>query len=62
MSIKILSDVEITEGIKVMIRMIFQQSRCPNESLINSITGCKGIVNGCVVIGSKVEFVDEIEY
>lgn len=62
MEVKIVSEYEITEGVKTMVGAIMAQSQCPNESLINSIKGCKGLKDGIVVIGERGNFVDTIEY
>ena len=60
MEVKIISEYEITEGLKTMVRVIMSQSQCPNESLINSIPGCKGIKDNIVTIGERVVNIETV--
>lgn len=62
MEVKIISEYEITEGLKTMVRVIMSQSQCPNESLINSIPGCKGIKDNIVTIGERVVNIETVRY
>lgn len=62
MEIKVISEHEITEGLKTMIKVIMEQSQCPNESLINSIPGCKGIKDNIVTIGERVVNIETVRY
>lgn len=52
-----LTDVERTK-----IQDIMMHSRCPNESLIESIEDCKGIHGGVIVIGDSQNLQEVIEY
>ena len=62
MTIKVVSEFEITRELKNMIANIMETSCCPNESLIASIHECKGLKDGVVTIGNAKNFTAEIEY
>lgn len=62
MTIQVISEEKLDEGSIVMIRSIMQQSSCPNETLLNSIPLCKGIVDGIIVIGTRAVYIEEITY
>ena len=60
--ITVQSDRALTQAELKKIQAIFQESKCPNESLINSIDGCKGFDGVNVTVGKGRAFTahDEI--
>ena len=59
--IDINSDRALTQEELQKIQSIFQQSKCPNESLISSIDNCKGFDGQQVLIGAGGVFTAHIE-
>ena len=59
--IEVQSSREISPEELKKIQDIFLESQCPNESLINSIDGCKGFHNGVVTIGDGEGFTAQVE-
>ena len=55
------SDRALTQIELQKIQEIFQESKCPNESLINSIDGCKGVDGEQVLVGAGGKFAAHIE-
>ena len=53
---RMLSNVE-----QWQIQNIFASSQCPNETLIASFAGCKGLNDGVVTIGEGTEYTYRIE-
>lgn len=61
MEYKIISENKLDGTTLHKIRTIFAESQCPNESLINSIKCCKGIVEpGIIAIGTRANYVETI--
>ena len=44
--VKVITDRDLTDVEVNQIRDILLHSKCPNESLVNSIQFCKGFING----------------
>ena len=59
--IEVRSDRVLTDKELKKVQYIFLESQCPNESLINSIDGCKGIRDGVVTIGDGEGFTAQVE-
>lgn len=59
--IDINSDRALTQTELLKIQEIFQHSKCPNESLINSIDDCKGFNGEQVLVGVGGAFTSHIE-
>lgn len=59
--IEVRSDREVSPGELKKIQDIFLESQCPNESLLNSIDGCKGFRDGVVTIGNGEGFTAHVE-
>ena len=62
MTVTIVSDREIPEALKTMVKCIMRQSQCPNETLINSIVDCKGLKDNIITIGNLPSYIDRVEY
>ena len=59
--IEVRSDRVLTDKELKKVQDIFLESQCPNESLINSIAGCKWIRDGVVTIGDGEGFTAQVE-
>ena len=59
--IEVRSDRVLTDKELKKVQDIFLESQCPNESLINSIDGCKGLRDGVVTIGDGEGFTAQVE-
>lgn len=55
-------DRSLTDEERAKIQDIMAHSKCPNESLIESIDDCKGIQGGVIVIGDSQTLQEVIEY
>ena len=59
--IDVYSDRALTQLELQKIQSIFHESKCPNESLINSIEDCKGYDGERVLVGEGGQFTAHIE-
>lgn len=59
--ITVKSDCQLSNVEQWQIQNIFATSQCPNESLIASFAGCKGLHDGVVTIGEGKEYTYQIE-
>ncbi len=55
-------DRNLTEEERLKIQDIMAHSKCPNESLIESIDDCKGIQGGVIIVGDSPILQEVIEY
>lgn len=59
--ITVKSDRQLSNVEQWQIQSIFTSSKCPNETLIASFNGCKGVEDGVVTIGEGKEYTYKIE-
>ena len=59
--ITVKSDRQLSGVERQQIQTIFAESNCPNESLIASFVGCKGLKGNVVTIGEGQEYTYQIE-